>query len=155
MTRSADRTALDLAQHLRLTVNRLRRVVRSATIAEAGSRAQEAALSWLARKGPLTTAELARWEQVRPQSMGATVADLVRAGLATKAPDPHDGRRELVTLTDAGHDHLHQIADLRDHQLAVMLSRQLTHADRQALKRTLTLLDSLTDDPPVPPTPES
>jgi DNA-binding MarR family transcriptional regulator len=136
--------ALELAQHLRLTVNRLRRVVRAASLVEALTRPQESALTWLNRRGPLTTAELARWEQVRPQTMGTTVAGLLRAGLVTKAADPADGRREIISLTSDGRARLHDIAFIRDRDLARMLAGQLTDADRRALERTLAMLDSLT-----------
>jgi DNA-binding MarR family transcriptional regulator len=38
------------------------------------------ALSRLDRLGPMTTAELARREQITPQAMGATIASLEHAG---------------------------------------------------------------------------
>jgi DNA-binding MarR family transcriptional regulator len=135
--------ALELAQHLRLTVNSLRRIVGTTPLTEAVSRPQEAALGWLERKGPLTTADLARWEHIRPQTMGATVAELLARGLVTKSPDPTDGRRELVSLTDNGRAALSGIASVRDHDLAALLVEQLTESDRVALARALAFLDSL------------
>lgn len=144
MTVLTDQEALELAQHLRLTVNRLRRAVRAASLVEALTRPQESALTWLNRRGPLTTAELARWEQVRPQTMGTTVAGLLRAGLVTKAADPADGRREIISLTSDGRARLRDIAFIRDRDLARMLASHLTEADRRALERTLAVLDSLT-----------
>jgi DNA-binding MarR family transcriptional regulator len=146
MAELTDQAALDLAQHLRLTVNRLRRVVRAASLIEAVTRPQEAALSWLNRKGPLTTADLARWEQVRPQTMGNTVAGLLRAGLVSKAADPADGRREIISLTREGQARLREIAIIRDRDLAGMLAVRLTDADRRALECTLAVLDSLTSN---------
>lgn len=52
--------------------------------------------------GPMTTADLARAESVKPQSMGATLAELEREGLVTRNPHPTDGRQVLFTLTDEG-----------------------------------------------------
>jgi DNA-binding MarR family transcriptional regulator len=146
MTELTQEAALELAQHLRLTINRLRRVVRAASIIEAVSRPQEAALSWLNRQGPLTIADLARWEQVRPQTMGTTVAGLLHAGLVSKAADPADGRREIISLTRDGRARLHEIAIIRERDLADMLAVRLTDADRRALERTLAVLDSLTSN---------
>jgi hypothetical protein len=86
-------TSLRLAQQLRLNVDRLRRTVRNRRTLDDIPRRHEAVLSWLGRKGPLTTADLARWEQIPPQSMGSTVAELLAAGLVGKSADPTDRRR--------------------------------------------------------------
>ena len=63
---------------------------------------QAAAMGRLARAGPMTTAELARAEMVKPQSMGALLAELERDGLVRREPHPTDGRRILFSLTEAG-----------------------------------------------------
>jgi DNA-binding MarR family transcriptional regulator len=143
--------ALALARHLRLTISRLRRVVRGANPAETVTRPQENALGWLERKGPLTTAELARWEQVRPQTMGSTVSDLVNAGLIVKAPDPTDGRREIISLTRDGWDRLREIVHARDRDFARLLTDKLTVADQRTLERAMALLDSLAPERNAPP----
>jgi len=63
---------------------------------------QTSALARLDRGGPMTTAELARLESVKPQSMGATLADLEQDGLIERRPHPTDGRQLLLSLTDKG-----------------------------------------------------
>ncbi len=50
-------------------------------------------LAWLAKNGPMTTAELARNEGMKPQSMGTVVAGLEESGLVAKEPHETDGRR--------------------------------------------------------------
>src|SRR5580693_6712545 len=50
----------------------------------------------------MTTADLARSEFVKPQSMGTTLADLEQAGLVRRRPHPTDGRQVLFGLTVAG-----------------------------------------------------
>ncbi len=62
---------------------------------------QGAVLGRLDREGPPSIGELAAAERVRPQSMAQTVADLEADGLIARRPDPADGRRTLVELTDA------------------------------------------------------
>jgi DNA-binding MarR family transcriptional regulator len=63
---------------------------------------QFTALTVLERHDDLTAAALARNSFVRTQSMADLVAGLERRGLVERSPDPHDGRRILLHLTDAG-----------------------------------------------------
>jgi DNA-binding MarR family transcriptional regulator len=50
----------------------------------------------------MTTADLARAEAVKPQSIGAALAVLEQEGLVERRPHPTDGRQVLFALTDAG-----------------------------------------------------
>lgn len=65
---------------------------------------QSAALGRLARGGPTTTADLARAEGIKPQSMGATMAALDREGLVARSLHPSDARQVLYDLTERGRD---------------------------------------------------
>lgn len=64
---------------------------------------QIAALSRL-EGGTMSTAELARAEAVKPQSMGATLAVLEDEGLVQRSPHPTDRRQFLFGLTTKGMD---------------------------------------------------
>jgi DNA-binding MarR family transcriptional regulator len=72
--------------------------------------ANEDSLTWsqtvvigrLDRGGPATTADLARAELVKPQSMSATLAVLEEQGLVERREHPSDGRQVLFALTRAG-----------------------------------------------------
>jgi DNA-binding MarR family transcriptional regulator len=66
------------------------------------SLSESAVLARLAREGPTTTADLARGEGVKPQSMGATVASLEEMGLVERKPHATDGRQLNVELTAKG-----------------------------------------------------
>ena len=59
-------------------------------------------LGRLEKAGAMTTADLARSEFVKPQSMGTTLADLEQEGLVQRRPHPTDGRQVLFALTAAG-----------------------------------------------------
>lgn len=59
-------------------------------------------LSRLDKDGPLTTADLARKEGMRPQSMGAVVATLEELGLVARRAHPTDGRQVHLILTSRG-----------------------------------------------------
>jgi DNA-binding MarR family transcriptional regulator len=63
---------------------------------------QSTTLARLDRSGAMTTADLARSEFVKPQSMGTTLADLEQEGLVQRRPHPTDGRQVLFELTAAG-----------------------------------------------------
>ncbi len=63
---------------------------------------QMAIIARLDGNGPLTTADLARLESVKPQSMGATLAVMEQEGLVHRQPHPTDGRQVLFALTEDG-----------------------------------------------------
>ena len=63
---------------------------------------QTATLARLDKTGWVTTADLARAEGVKPQSVGATLTALEQEGLVRRRPHPTDGRQVLFALTDAG-----------------------------------------------------
>ena len=80
----------------------LRRVRGEAAESEGPSWSQAAAMARLDKTGAMTTAELARAEMVKPQSMGALLAELEQDGLVRREPHPTDGRQILFSLTPAG-----------------------------------------------------
>ncbi len=94
----AEAHAAELMQAVGVLVRRVR--------GEAGddgpSWSQAAAMGRLDRGGPMTTAELARAEMVKPQSMGTLLAELEQDGLVQRQPHPTDGRQILFSLTAAG-----------------------------------------------------
>jgi DNA-binding MarR family transcriptional regulator len=95
---SPEASASDLMQGIGVLLRRVR--------GEAGheglSWSQAAAMGRLVRTGPMTTADLARSEMVKPQSMGALLSELEQEGLVQREPHPTDGRQILFSLTAAG-----------------------------------------------------
>jgi DNA-binding MarR family transcriptional regulator len=95
---SSDASVENLLQATAQLVRRLR--------AEAGGDnltwSQSVVLSQLEKRGPSTTADLARSESVKPQSMSATLAVLEEQGLVGRRSHPTDGRQILFALTTAG-----------------------------------------------------
>ncbi len=90
------------AAELMQAVGVLLRRVRGEAGHEGLSWSQAAAMGRLDRTGPMTTAELARAEMVKPQSMGTLLAELEQDGLVRRQPHPTDGRQILFSLTAAG-----------------------------------------------------
>ncbi len=56
----------------------------------------------LATDGPATTADLARAESMKPQSMGTTIAALEEMGMVARKPHPTDGRQVNIELSAKG-----------------------------------------------------
>ncbi|MGH4028922.1 MarR family winged helix-turn-helix transcriptional regulator [Actinomycetota bacterium Odt1-20B] len=59
-------------------------------------------LSAVADRGPVAQAELGRTVSLDPKDMVGIINDLQSAGLVLRAPDPHDRRKNAITLTDEG-----------------------------------------------------
>jgi len=104
------------AQDVRLAVGRLARRIRQiySLDREGGATFTEAAiLVRLEREGPVSPGELAGREKVTSQAIAAVVTELQRRGLVRRGTDPADGRKVIVSITDAGR------AVLRDNEQAV------------------------------------
>src|ERR1700689_4420557 len=90
------------ATELSLAIGQLARRLRTEANPGELSWSQMATLARLDKVGWMTTADLARSEFVKPQSMGTTLADLEQAGLVQRRPHPTDGRQILFGLTVEG-----------------------------------------------------
>ncbi|AGS73357.1 MarR family winged helix-turn-helix transcriptional regulator [Streptomyces collinus] len=139
ISESAVRTARDL----RVVFSRLRRRIREVAQDADLTPSQESALSLVGKHGAATASALAAAEGVRPQSMATTLAALEQHGLIRRAPDPDDGRRQLVTLTEAGLARVEGNKQLREEWLARAFQDRYTEEERQAVLRALELMARL------------
>lgn len=127
-----------LANDLRIACQRVSRRVRFDSTHELPPH-HVAALGWL-RDVTRSPGELAALEQVSRPSMTRTVNCLVAAGYVARADDPADGRRQVLSLTDAGRAVLRRTARNRDDWMVQRLSG--LSASELALVRAATdLLD--------------
>ena len=83
----------------------------------------------LEEAGPLTTADLARAESVKPQSMGETLAAREADGLVERRPHPTDGRQ---ILTDEGREARREVSLAKREWLLAAIA-QLSPADQKTL----------------------
>ena len=113
-----DQQTEDVARALLLCVGLLRRRLRQVPVTGALTFPETAALGLLDRGGPATAADLARQEQISPQSMGATLSELEARGFVKRQPDPTDGRRILLSISAAGRRELNRRRNARVEQLA-------------------------------------
>jgi DNA-binding MarR family transcriptional regulator len=133
-----------VAAALRVSIGLLRRRLRQVQPGGAELTWPEtSALVRLDRGGPATPGALAKLEQISPQSMGATLGTLEARGLIERHPDPGDGRRAVMSLTEAGRRVLQDKRDARTQQLAHALSTGFTHDELSLLMAAAPLLERL------------
>jgi len=89
---------IDFGQSIGLLVRR----ARAAGASDDLSWAETATLKRLAKDGSATTADLARAEGMRPQSMRTILATLERRGMIERKPHLTDGRQVNIRLTAKG-----------------------------------------------------
>ena len=106
---------------------------------------QVQALGRLYRDGSQSVSDLAAGERIRPQSMAQTIGDLEAAGLVRRRPDPDDGRRSLVELTDDGAAVLLADRALREGWLAGAISEDLSAEEQSLLEQAVPLLRRLAE----------
>jgi DNA-binding MarR family transcriptional regulator len=114
---------------------------------------QTVALSRLEKAGPMTTADLARAESVKPQSMGATLAELEREGLVERRPHPTDGRQVLFALTAEGIEARRKRSAAKQKWLLAAMA-ELDPAERQTLMSAVALIKRLGEGDSDVTTPE-
>jgi DNA-binding MarR family transcriptional regulator len=139
---SVDDVAGAVQASVRLLIQRLRQ---TEAIEGDLSSPETSALARLDRTGPTSASELAKLERISPQSMGVTVGALEERGLVTRAPDPEDGRRSILTLTAAGAAFLRRRRGARSELLSHALAANFTAAEVKALAAAAPLLERLAE----------
>jgi DNA-binding MarR family transcriptional regulator len=114
------------------SIGMLVRRVRAAAASQELSWSETVALKHLAKAGPLTTAELARAQGMRPQSMRTIVAALEKLAMVERKPHPTDGRQVLLELTARGAAVNQDAAEAKRTWLAHAIT-QLNRRDRETL----------------------
>ncbi|WP_424642452.1 MarR family winged helix-turn-helix transcriptional regulator [Embleya sp. AB8] len=102
---------------------------------------QMSVLGRLEQEGDASVGELAVVERVRHQSMAATVAALEQRGLVSRRADPADGRRQVVSTSEAGHRFHADRRRAGDEWLSRALEEQLTETERQTVIEAMALLE--------------
>jgi len=139
------RAVADSATELRRSVISLARRLRLARN-EVGLTALElSVLGQLHRRGALTPGEVAAAERVQPQSLTRTLATLETADLMSREPDPADGRRSLLAITEYGQAALRAEMEQRDNWLAAAMAAELTATEIGLLRLAGPLLERLAD----------
>ncbi|MEV6483406.1 MarR family transcriptional regulator [Streptomyces sp. NPDC051576] len=105
---------------------------------------ERSALAQLDRTGPTTSSALARDAQITAQAMGATLGSLRTRGLVERRPDPDDGRRVVLSVTNAGRQALRNKRNERAELLArALTSGAFTPTELEQLAAAAPLLERL------------
>jgi DNA-binding MarR family transcriptional regulator len=78
--------------------------------------------------------------------MTQTISDLEGEGLIARQPDPADGRRILVELTEQGHQTLQADRRQREGWLAHAIAEDLSPQEQRVLTQALGLLRRLAEE---------
>ena len=126
--KTLDIAVIDLMQSIGLLVRRARAAASSHEL----SLAEASVMGRLAKHGPATTADLARAEGMKPQSMGTTIAALEEMGMVERKPHPTDGRQVNIGLTARGAAVRKSAKDAKQTWLMQAIS-QLDESERETL----------------------
>lgn len=138
-------TAQEAARAIRVALGAFKRRVRESQHEGDLTSPQLTALARLDRLGAMTTADLARREQISPQAMGATILSLEKLGLVTRSEDPADGRRQVANLTREGREAIRSGRNAVSDQIAVVLEESFTQEEIAVLARGAALIERLAD----------
>ena len=143
MAKDPDPDLSAIAETLRESVGLLLRRLRQVAAEGELTLPESAALTRLDRGGPTTASALARLERISPQSIGATLAALEARGLVERRSDPNDGRRVVLSVTEAGHKTMRNRRNARTEYLARALSTGFSRAELDLLATAAPLLERL------------
>lgn len=141
----ADEAATHAARELRIAVARLHRTLRLVANEGGLSASQISVLARIAKGDADTAAALATLDGVRPQSMAATVGALEQFGLIGRFPDPRDGRRTILRLTEAGEATFAGNRAARQEWLERTLRERFDAHEIEVVRVAATLLQRLAD----------
>jgi DNA-binding MarR family transcriptional regulator len=139
--KTLESNVIDLIQAIGLLVRR----VRAAAASHGLSLTESVVMARLAKGGPATTADLARAEGMKPQSMGTTIAALEEMGMVERKPHPTDGRQVNIELSAKGAAVRKSAKDAKRTWLAEAISR-LDDQDRETLFKAGEIIKQLVEN---------
>lgn len=136
-------TAAAVASDLRVAVSRLLRQLRAQAEGSDLTKSQSSVLIRLEQGGPATATQLAHAAGMRPQSMAKIVRALEEAGLIAGTPDPADGRKTVLDLTEAARDEFRTGRRAKEDWLTRVIETEFTDAEIRQLADAVGLLDRI------------
>lgn len=134
----------ELSHEFRLANGRLARRLRQEKAENELGSGQFSALGVLYIHGPLTLTELSDFERVTPPSMTRTVKCLVDAGLVIRTDSTLDGRKVVLSTTDAARAMMTETRKRRDAWLVQRVA-QLSPKQHRVLADATEIMKELAD----------
>ena len=138
-------TPEEVAAAQRVAAGNLYRRLKQSPIEGEATLAETSTLGRLARNGPATSSDLARADHISPQSMGVTVAALEERGLVERSRDPLDGRRVVLSITEAGQQVVDDKRGARTAMIAAALRDGFTDTELGQLLAAAPLIQRLAE----------
>jgi DNA-binding MarR family transcriptional regulator len=135
----------ETATRLRVAVSAVTRRIRDTSPQGELSIPQITALSRLDRLGAMTTAALARREQITPQAMGTTIASLEKLGLVARSADAADGRLSILSLTPEGLAAVRLGRNAASDRITAVLEESFTGEETAIIAAAAPLIERLAD----------
>ncbi len=142
---SQELDVIEVAGAVRVAVGLVVRKLKQSPFAGELTIAESSALARLERVGSATSSDLARSERISPQSMGVTVGSLLDQGLIERSRDPEDGRRIMLSITDAGRQTVRDRRGARTEAVAAALRDGFSDEDLAQLKAAAVLIERLAE----------
>ena len=136
----------EVAAALQVAIGLLMRKLRQAHLPGELTLAESSALRTLDRGGPAASSDLAKQDRISPQSMGATLATLEQRGLIERHRDPADGRRIMLSISDAGRQVVNDRRGARTELFATALRAAFTDGELSQLRAAAPLLERLAEN---------
>jgi DNA-binding MarR family transcriptional regulator len=102
-------------------------------------------LATVVREGPVTAAGLAAMEHVSAQAIAQSLAALRSAGLLRSEPDPHDGRKKLISAAPSATALVDRLLAGRAAYLTRAIEAVLAPGEQGEVVRAIALLERLAD----------
>jgi DNA-binding MarR family transcriptional regulator len=138
-----DAELLESAGRLRYFTARLRRRLTEQASPGDFTGSQGAVLSRLYNDGPATLTTLATAEGMRPQSMSAIITALEELDFVHGVPDPTDGRRTILDLTDHARESVEEARVIKNDWLFRAMKTKFSPNEQAQLVSTIELLQRL------------
>ncbi len=142
----------EMAARLRIISGLIVHRTRDSTAVAELSPTQVSILGRLGRNGALSSADLAKSERLKPQTIRNLVDGLRTRGLVVGVRDSVDARRNMFALTTEGRGWVRgRRATAADRVLTRVLTEQLSETELATVTEALSLLERLAFAPPDPP----
>jgi DNA-binding MarR family transcriptional regulator len=137
------------SEDIALMTRAVLRLARRLRVARPDPQLGRSALSMLAtlhREGAMTAAQLARKEQLQPQSLSRLIAAMSKEDLIARRRHDLDGRAIILEITSKGRQALARDVHASREWLHEAMAAQLTPAERKQLLQAAELMLRLTSE---------